>query len=168
MGTISVGCAGPCYVLTLSGRGTIREGRTISECIIRAELDGMRTFVLDLVEVDYLDSTCLGTLVALHQRCNRSPPPRFSVAAPAAHLKRLFGATRLDTLLPRITAAPPVHERHEIPTEVMDGPTLASFVIDCHRKLAETGGSESASFLLVAEMLARQQTPPAGPPSASK
>jgi len=161
MGTISLGCAGPCYVLTLIGRGTIREGRTISECVSRADLDGMRTLLLDLSEVDYLDSTCLGTLVALHQRFNRGTTPRFTVADSAVHLKKLIGATKLDTLLPRVDEAPSTSDRHEIPTEIMDGPTLAAFVIDCHRKLAETGGSDSASFMLVAEMLAREGRPPA-------
>lgn len=159
MGTISLGCAGHCYVLTLVGRGTIREGRTISECVSRADLDGMRSLLLDLSEVDYLDSTCLGTLVALHQRFNRGATPRFTVAAPLAHLKKLVGATKLDTILPRVDSAPVTAETLEIPNAIMDGPTLAAFVIDCHRKLAETGGSDSASFMLVAEMLAREGHP---------
>jgi anti-sigma B factor antagonist len=145
------------YVVRITGRGTMREGRTMVECINRADLAGAGRITVDLTATDYLDSTCLGSLVALHQRFNAGGADRFQVAASAAQLSRLFGGTRLDRLLKRFPDAIHVAAWQEIPTAVMDGPTLADFVIDCHRRLAELGGNDSASFLLVAELLARQE-----------
>lgn len=70
---------------------------------IRRELSaildtGAKALTLDLGDVRFVDSSGLGTLVALH-RYAEAASARFSVRRVPAQVQRLFEITRLDDLL---------------------------------------------------------------------
>ncbi len=150
MGSLTFGRISGGLVVRLQGHGTLRESRALNDLLKAAPAQGRLD--LDLRKTDWLDSTFLGSLMALHKRLNQPEAIRFRICAEPAHTQKLFGRTRLDTMIPQAQEpdAPKSPEEH-VPEAVMDTAGLAAFVADCHRRLAELGGPDSSTYASVAE-----------------
>ena len=58
--------------------------------------DGATRIVLDLSQVDFIDSTALRVLVSVHKRM---PAGGFALVCPHARIRRIFDLTALDRVL---------------------------------------------------------------------
>ena len=111
--------------------------------------------VVDLSHCDYLDSTFLGCLAGLHRSYNRTVPHRFVVAASYDKSQRLLRPTHLDQVLDVTEVYPePTGETVELTGPMLSTADLGRHIMECHRLLAELGGSRAASFQSVADQLA--------------
>jgi hypothetical protein len=167
----------------LEGAGTMAESPLVNAFAEEVMRDRTQRVIVDLAGCTYLDSTFLGGLVSLLKRHGRpqngnsvgnhegegdasSDPkgagpstatgPRFAIYAPAPQRRTLFGVSRLDTILPFVDEVPPLQDE-TLPLETQ-GPAsrdeLATYIVECHRRLAELGGAEAHEFAQVAEALA--------------
>ena len=82
-------------LVKLSGSIYVEEAAQVRESLIGYIENGHKTFIVDLGEVDYIDSSGLGTLVAIHKRALQHGG---SVIIKGLHglVKDLFVLTRLD------------------------------------------------------------------------
>jgi anti-anti-sigma factor len=147
------------YLVRVEGRGTIDESISFTSFVSAIlDCDSSRRVILDLSACDYLDSTFLGCLLALHQQFNRQSPQRFVIAASGEVRTRLLARTRLDQVLPLTddgdTESP--REWQCISSAEMQQRDFVSYLIDCHRRLAKLGGPDSSALQQVAEQLARE------------
>lgn len=156
------------YLVRLDGRGTMQNSPTF-----RSFVDGVleesptAKVEVDLSACEYLDSTFLGSLVALHKHFNRAYPPRFVVLACEETRGRLLRPLRLDRVLP--LAQPDDRCRGDdanwslLTPSSVDTRVLGHHVMDCHRRLAELGGPCASAFERIADQLAsdlEQSSPP--------
>lgn len=146
------------FVIRLEGRGTLHESPSLVACAEHLLQRGSAQAVMvDLEACEYLDSTCLGTLVTLHQRFGGPEPPQFLVAGSSDAIERLLTPTRLDQVLNVADELPVCQgEWLEIPTATLERREFCRHLMDCHRRLAELGGPRAAAFQLVADELARE------------
>lgn len=154
---LTVGHTDTDYVAFLEGRATMSESPAFHAFVTQA-LDNAHepTFVLDLDDCEYMDSTFLGCLISLHKRYSQQPPERFLVAAQPQTRTRLLATARLDLILKLIEAAPDCGEdRTRIPTPPVESTEFAQHALRCHQLLADIGGPQAAVFQLVADQLAR-------------
>ncbi len=81
--------------VTLVGSMYVEESAELRQDLIRCIEAGDKQFVLDLTGLDYIDSSGLGTLVAIHKRALQNGG---SVALKGAKgiVKDLLGLTSLD------------------------------------------------------------------------
>jgi len=59
--------------------------------------EGHKTFILDLTEADYIDSTGLGTLVGIYRRA-KEKEGKVYIICPNPQVKKVFVTTGLSTL----------------------------------------------------------------------
>jgi hypothetical protein len=135
------------------------ESPALEELAARS-LDGSceaTTLAVDLSRCDYLDSTFLGCLVSLHRKYNRTLPHRFQVAASRDKCQKLLAPTRLNHLLDVTDVCPePIADVLEVSHPILASADLGRHLLECHRRLAELGGSQAASFRSIADQLARE------------
>jgi anti-anti-sigma factor len=143
----------------VEGQGTLSESPALREFVVQsleAQL-GLSTVVVDLLHCDYLDSTFLGCLVGLHRKYNRTVPHRFLVVASHDKSQRLLGPTHLNQVLDVTDVCPePIGETVELTGPILSTADLGRHVMECHRLLAELGGSRAPSFRSIADQLARE------------
>lgn len=157
------------YVVRIDGRGTMQSSPAL-QAFAREALRGEpeASLTVDLSDCEYLDSTFLGCLVALHHEFGQEEPPRFEVAAPPAIRAQLLERTRLDRVLHVVEAAPAAPpEWLTIPNRTLERQDFARHLIDCHRQLAELGGPDATAFRRVVDQLARElEERPSSPDSS--
>jgi anti-anti-sigma factor len=157
------------FLVLVEGHGTLSESPTLHEFTtqsLEAQL-GPSTVVIDLSHCDYLDSTFLGCLVDLHRKYNQTVPHRFLVSASCDQSQKLLGPTRLDHLLDVKEVCPQlIGEVVELSGPFLPREDLGRHVMECHRRLAELGGSRAPSFRSIADQLALEldQEPGVGEP----
>jgi anti-anti-sigma regulatory factor len=156
---LRVGRTASGFLVQVEGRGTVSESPALLEFAVQS-LDspqGSGTVVVDLSHCDYLDSTFLGCLVNLHRKYNRTSPHRFQVAASHDKRQKLLAPTHLSHLLDLTEACPePVSDVLEVSHPILLSADLGRHVMECHRRLAELGGSRAAAFQSIADQLARE------------
>jgi anti-anti-sigma regulatory factor len=147
------------FLVQVEGRGTLSESPALEEFAVRS-LDGPcgpSTLAVDLSRCGYLDSTFLGCLVSLHRKYNRTSPHRFRVAASCDKCQKLLAPTRLNHLLDVTAVYPePIGDVLELSQPILASADLGRHIMECHRRLAELGGSQAASFRSIADQLARE------------
>jgi anti-anti-sigma regulatory factor len=167
--TLRVGRTASGFLVQVEGRGTMSESPALQEFAVQS-LDGPSgpsTVVVDLSHCDYLDSTFLGCLLSLHRKYNRTSPHRFQVAASGDQRQKLLAPTHLLQVLDLTEVCPElISDVLEVSRPILPGGDLGRHVMECHRRLAELGGSKSAAFRSIADQLARElgETPRQGDP----
>jgi anti-anti-sigma regulatory factor len=162
---LRVGRTASGFLVQVEGRGTLRESPALHEFAVQSLDDQLEpsTVVVDLSHCDYLDSTFLGCLVTLHRKFNGTPPHRFQVAAPHDKCQKLLAPNHLNHLLDVTEVCPePVTDVMEVSRPLLPTQDLGRLVMECHRRLAELGGSQAASFRAVVDQLARELGDPPG------
>jgi anti-sigma B factor antagonist len=86
-------------VLRLAGDIDIHSAPEITEQLTRLQGEGNRAIVVDLSGVSFLDSSALGALVAAH-RAQTEAGGTLKIAAPRAHVLKVFRITRLSEVIP--------------------------------------------------------------------
>ena len=101
-GTLLIRCdgRGAAWSFALSGELDLANCDTLVGQITKAESAGGRSIVLDLTELEFIDSTGIALIVALHQRLNRDRECFRLVVAPGGPVRRVLTLTGLDTSLP--------------------------------------------------------------------
>jgi anti-anti-sigma regulatory factor len=166
---LRVGRTASGFLVQVEGRGTLSESPALQEFAVQS-LDGPSgpsSVVVDLSHCDYLDSTFLGCLVSLHQKYNRTSPHRFQVAASSDKRQKLLAPTHLNYILDLTDVCPePISDVLEVSRPTLPGTDLGRHVMECHRRLAELGGSRATAFRSIADQLARElgQPPDDGDP----
>lgn len=77
-------------------------GRTLQEALDASD----RALVVDISELDFIDSGGLGGLIEAYLRCRRMNRT-FELASPQPKIKQMLALTRLTDLMPIRGAAPP-------------------------------------------------------------
>lgn len=156
--TLTVGPTDSGFVVYLDGRGTMHEGPAFCR-FVQQTLDAADepTLVLCIDGCQYMDSTFLGGLIALHKRYSVGSDRRFVVAASEDARQRLLKSARLDLILHLIDHEPAcAGNRAVLPTPPADPRDFTRHAIECHRLLADIGGPQAAVFQLVAEQLTKE------------
>jgi anti-sigma B factor antagonist len=96
---IDVLARGDDTVLRLAGDIDLHSAPEISEQLARLQADGSTAIVVDLSEVNFLDSSALGALVAAH-RSLTDAGGSLKLAAPREHVLKVFRITRLAEVIP--------------------------------------------------------------------
>lgn len=86
-------------VLAATGELDLGSAPRVRELAIRHLLQGDRSLVIDLSGVDFIDSTGLGTLVAVLKRA-RSLGAALHLVVPSARSRHIFELTGLTTAFP--------------------------------------------------------------------
>jgi anti-anti-sigma regulatory factor len=156
---LRVGRTASGFLVQVEGKGTLWESPALKEFAVQS-LDGQRgpsTVVVDLSHCDYLDSTFLGCLLTLHRKYNRTPPHRFQVAASHDKCQKLLAANHLSQLLDVTEVCPePITDVMEVSRPILPTHDLGRHVMECHRRLAELGGPQEASFRSIVDQLAHE------------
>ncbi len=156
---LRVGRTASGFFVQVEGRGTLQESPALQEFAVQS-LEGPRrpsTLLVDLSHCDYLDSTFLGCLVSLHRKYNRTSPHRFQMAASRDQSQKLLAPSQLNHLLEVTEVRPePIGDVVELAGPLLPTADLGRHILECHRQLAELGGSQAASFRSIADHLARE------------
>jgi anti-sigma B factor antagonist len=96
---IDVSTRGDDTILTLSGDIDIHTAPEIRDRLAELRADGVRSIVVDLSGVDFLDSSALGAFVAAHRDLAGSGG-QLKLAAPRSHVRKVFRITRLAEVIP--------------------------------------------------------------------
>ncbi len=147
-------------LLRVEGRGTMRESPTFLAFMLQELSAPAAQALVDLTACQYLDSTFLGCLVALHKRCGHPPNARFSIVADQPTRERLLTCTGLHRIL-NITDRLPVGTICWTPIPVCspDAREFKQHVMQCHQNLAQCNGPQSATFQRITEQLQRELEP---------
>jgi anti-sigma B factor antagonist len=94
---IATGTVGGCVVVTPAGALDVATSPQLDTLLHRALDDGAARLVLDLSQVDFVDSTALRVLVSIHKRLRDSGG--FAIVCPHARIRRIFELTALDRVL---------------------------------------------------------------------
>jgi anti-sigma B factor antagonist len=96
---IETSTRGDDVVLTLAGDIDIHSAPLVRERLEELRASGSRSVVVDLGGVNFLDSSALGALVAAHRELNDAGGT-LKLAAPRAHVLKVFRITRLSDVIP--------------------------------------------------------------------
>jgi anti-sigma B factor antagonist len=94
---IATGTVGGCVVVTPAGALDVATSPQLHALLHQTLDDGETRLVLDLSQVDFIDSTALRVLVSIHKRLRESGG--FAVVCPHARIRRIFDLTALDRVL---------------------------------------------------------------------
>jgi anti-anti-sigma factor len=93
------------WTLALSGELDLANSETLADELGKAERSGAGMIVLDMSELEFIDSTGIALIVAAHQRLNNGDAPRFRlVGSEGEAVRRVMAVTGLDAGLPFINA----------------------------------------------------------------
>jgi anti-anti-sigma factor len=99
---VEVSSEGPKAVLLLKGELDVSSSAALEDELQR--VNGASVVVLDLTELEFIDSTGLGVLVKTHQRM-RDEGDQLAIVEGAGQVKRLLELTGLDQQLRLISSA---------------------------------------------------------------
>lgn len=142
-------------VIRVVGRGTMRESpafRAAAESALR----GGR-LVADMAECEYLDSTFLGCLIGVQKLAESRRGTSFAIAANQSAQIKLFSISSLDRYFDFVADSPePTTELVTIQCDQLDQVELSRHVLECHRRLAERGGTEAEAFRRACDRLSAE------------
>lgn len=140
----------------VEGWGTVRHSLGLRRCAEQHLADGASALEVDLHECEYLDSTFLGTLVALRRSAQRAGACRFQLVAPSPACQKLLHQMALDRLF-TITceAAADAGLWTEVAAEADDVRAFQRNVVEAHQELAGLEGPAGTAFRAVASSLAQ-------------
>jgi anti-sigma B factor antagonist len=93
--------------LALGGELDLANAETLAAELAKVERRGARLIVLDLTELDFIDSTGIALIVSAHHRLNNGTDESFQlVGSDGEAVRRVLEVTGLDTGLPFIEPAP--------------------------------------------------------------
>lgn len=85
-----------CAVIRFMDELTINNAFEIRDCVGKENDRGCTEIVIDMSEVTYIDSTALGTMVAIHKEAKENGQ-KMVISGVNENFRRLLTLTRLDT-----------------------------------------------------------------------
>ncbi len=82
-------------IVNLSGGMYVEGAEILREKLIKYMEEGQKHFVINMTNVDYIDSSGLGVLVSIHKRTRQSMGSLI-ISGATGFVKELFELTRLD------------------------------------------------------------------------
>lgn len=105
--SISTERRGDAAIVRLSGSCSMNVSQRVGDCVKGLASEGFRVIAVDMSQVDFVESTTLGLLVAGYLRA-RKHNGDVRIVSPAPEIMRLFELTRLEQLFriyPTVEAA---------------------------------------------------------------
>lgn len=156
---LQVACCPHGYVVCVAGRGTLQNATAFRDFVEHCLTNGQSVSVA-MSQCTYLDSTFLGSLVALHKQ-GRRQQVGFTIVADDPTRQRLFAATMLHRVLDFRDSPPSdLSEFVELPVDACDLAQLGQILLSAHQQLAELGGPEAHRFRQIADQLRHELGPP--------
>ena len=87
-------------VLELAGELDLASAGAVRRALERAEADGPGLIVIDLRQLDFIDSAGIHVLVVAHQRIHHRGAARLELWPGGRAVQRVFALTGLDQVLP--------------------------------------------------------------------
>lgn len=144
------------YVVLVVGRGTMKLAPTFRAFAERCIANG-KAVLVSTEECCFLDSTFLGSLVAVHKQCQRQAID-FRIIADDAKRQQLFMNSMLHRVLKFRTKCPAdLSELQELPCEPCEADRFGEILVSSHQQLADIQGPDSAQFQSIADQLRAEQ-----------
>src|SRR5262245_2375963 len=159
---------GPTLTFHVEGRATMTQSLPLRRCAERALEAGATHVRVDLRDGTYMDSTFVGTLLALHKMIEASGKGRLTVVAPSASCGRILRDLGLfDVLLTTADGLDAGAPWVELPCGADDAGAFKRNIKEAHEKLAELPGPVGKQFEQVVECMkqADKAAAPAPPPN---
>lgn len=158
---------GPTLTFHVEGRATMTQSLPLRRHAERALEAGATDVRVDLRDGTYMDSTFVGTLLALHKTMEAGGKGRLTVVAPSAQCARILRDLGLHDVL---TTAEDGHDAAapwvELPCGADDAGAFKRNIKEAHEQLAELPGPVGKQFEQVVECMkqADKAAAPAPPP----
>jgi len=150
------------YRVRVEGRGSAQESPALAAFVTQyLEACDRALVVVDLSACEHLDSTFLGCLVTLHQRCQESEGASFLTWADDDRRGKLLSPTRIDRVLEFAASAPETKG-----DDVCLGPRrlnemeFGRHIMESHRALAGMPCAHAKLFQEIADQLDRELNGP--------
>jgi anti-sigma B factor antagonist len=98
--TVRISADGPARTVALVGELDMANASTLAAELERAETEGAASIVVDMRELEFIDSTGIAVLVAAHRRLNDGADRIRLVKSEALEVQRVMDVTGLDRELP--------------------------------------------------------------------
>jgi anti-anti-sigma factor len=135
-GNIAIGNHENLLVIKLAGRCTVTMSTCLSRLFDRCRRPQITDVYVDLSEVEYMDSTCVGLVVSLALKKNDTSVPRIHLLRPSSAVVRILETMLVLDHLECSDALPTaIAEWKELPVEATDQADLAAVMIDAHENL---------------------------------
>lgn len=140
----------------VEGWGTMAHSLALRRFAEQSLESGADAMDVDLRRCQYLDSTFLGTLLALGRSYGCRQPHGFALLAPAPECLELLHKMKLDLLLPIHAEAEATCDHwHELPSTEPDI-ALQRCVLQAHQELANAPCPGKRTFANIAEALSKE------------
>jgi anti-anti-sigma regulatory factor len=137
----------------VEGWGTMKQSLPFRRVAERCLADGAAALHIDLRACTYLDSTFLGTLLAVKRAADRQRQGTFALVAPSAQCAGLLRQMALDRLFPVVPADECADTWVDVTAAGDDVAAVKGNVVDAHQQLAELPGPAGEKFRAVVHCL---------------
>jgi anti-anti-sigma factor len=162
-GTVRVHQEGPTLHVRVEGRGTMAHGLPLRRVAEGALGRGANAVRVDLRHAIYLDSTFLGTLLALQNQLARRGG-RLALVAPSPACARLLEQMGLNEVFTLEGGEEPSFPWREVPAESPDVPAFKQNVAQAHEQLANLPGRAGETFRTVIRCIQQAEGEKSPPP----
>ena len=157
-GTVRLHQDGQRVTFLVEGQGTMHLSpvlRRHAETLLAA---GATSLTVDLRGCQYLDSTFLGTLVALKRSAAcQVPPCEFALVCPSPECKQLLKQMRFEGVFRIASADAPEHcTCNELPPDAQDLSAFKRNIVQAHQELAELTGPAGDPFRALAARMTKE------------
>lgn len=154
LSTLTIAPVSGGYLIGVIGRGTLALSPTFKALVEERLEDPQVSVLVDLTACEYLDSSFLGSLVALDRRFGLKDQPRFRLVASLETRHKLLHCAPLEDLFHFMDTPPLLLGEPETVTAVAYGrDDLGQHVAEAHRSLADLGGPNALNFRRIADQL---------------
>lgn len=125
--------------------------RFISKIISDKKIE---SFIIDLTETDYIDSTNLGILAKLHESCQQNSRPQPTVISTRENINEVLynvGFAQIFTIINDLNFLP--ENLYEVPSVTAAQDALAHLMLNAHRQLMKLNETNRTVFRDVVSFL---------------
>jgi anti-anti-sigma regulatory factor len=159
-GTVRVHQDGPIISFQVIGWGTMKQSLALRLSAERGLAQGASHVRVDLRHCTYLDSTFLGTLLALQRAARRQGGKQLVLVCPSAGCCRHFQQVGIDdAFVTEMASDPEPCDWQDLPSTRDDPCEFSRNVVQAHEELAGLGGVAGQTFGEVARQLRRECGP---------
>jgi anti-sigma B factor antagonist len=163
-GTVGVYQEGQTLHVRVEGRGIMAHGLPLRRVGEGALARGANAVRVDLRHCVYLDSTFLGTLLALQNQLARRGEGRLVLISPSPPCAGLLQQMGLHEIFAIESADEPSFPWREVPAGSPDAPAFKQNVAQAHEHLANLPGRAGETFRAVVRCIQQAEAEKAPPP----
>ena len=153
-GTVRAHRQGATLTLQPEGQASMRQCPALRQFAERALAEGVESVRVDLRRCTHMDSTFLGTLLALKRLIDGRGSGELLLVSPSPQCCRLLRGMGLARFYPTVTADElPPDAWEDLPGTTEDVAAFKQTVVDAHRELANIAGPAGEPFRAVARCI---------------